>query len=279
MATETTSSERCLADQLVDLHEQFQNEAVRAQWRADSTWQATEHFLDQLLGSDDKWAAFAENAMDAVRTSGKKTLSLMTWQGRGPSYRGQFLSELFDLGSLREKLQDVLDVRGGEGRFMVFKHSVPSVRGPRTFSLTVSWDTTGFANAQNIIQGEREKAQARLERSHQRRDGGDEEGEETEDRPQRRQYNEERPQRRQFTEERPVRRDTRPQYEGPRRYNNSNCISTDTPRRYNNGADSGPRRYNNGADSAPRRYNDDAPRDEPQRQARPSRPQGQRGGL
>lgn len=276
---ETTSTERCFADTLSDLHEEFQNEETRAQWRADSTWQATEYFLEQLLGSEESWTKFTENAMDAVRTSGKKTLSLTTWQGRGPSYRGQFLSDLFDLGSLREKLQDVLDMRGGEGRFMIFKHPVPSVRGPRTFSLTVSWDTTGFTNALNIIDGEREKALARQERAQTRRDGSEDDGEETEDRPQRRQFEAHRePQA--HHRDYPVRRDVRqPQYDDqPRHFSNG-------PRRYNEGPrpqrrnESGPRRYNDTAPQAPRRTYEDSheyteARPSEGRPARPSQPHG-----
>lgn len=167
--TETTSTTTTFADELAQLGEQYQDEQVRATWRSQQVAEATQHFLDTLLASDEAWASFQEQARNNVRSTGKKTASLLTWQGRGPSYQGQYLTDLLDLDELLQKFQDVLDMKGGKDQFLVFKHPVTASRGPRSFSLTVSWDKSRFDNARDIISGEREKAEQRVERNVRRR--------------------------------------------------------------------------------------------------------------
>lgn len=203
----TTTAAATFADELLELGEQYQDEQVRASWRNEQLAAATTYFLDTLLASDEAWETFQENARINVKSIGKKTVSLLTWQGRGPSHQGQLLVDLLDLGELLEKLQDVLDLKGGKDRFLVFKHSVNASRGngPRMYSLTVSWDQSGFEKGREIIAGERVKAEERVERNMRRRlareEGGDDD--EEDNRPARR------PARREHTDRRDDRRPAR----------------------------------------------------------------------
>lgn len=163
--TETTPVTTTFADELVSLGEQYNDEHVRAEWRAQQHAEAIQFYLDTLLASDEAWAAFQDNARMNVRTGGKKTVSLLSWQGRGPSYQGLFLADLLDRDELLQKFQDVLDLKGGNDRFVIFKHPVTGSRTPRSYSLTVSWDESRFNNARDIIEGERAKAEQRDRRN------------------------------------------------------------------------------------------------------------------
>lgn len=157
--TTTTTSFSSLADELVSLSEQYKNDQeARIAWRQESVDVANQYFYDSLLASEEAWDAFTQKAYDSAKTSGNKTCRLSTWTGRGPSYRGQFLSDLLDLDNLLERFQDLFNERCGEGKFMVFKNPIVKGNGPRRFALTVSWDSDRFDNARSIITRSRESA-------------------------------------------------------------------------------------------------------------------------
>lgn len=117
--------------------------------------------VDSIL----KECNFEEEALNAERM-GRKMCRLLTWEGRGPQYRGVFLSDMLDLGSLVSRFQEHFDSTYGENKFKVFNHQIsPGTR--RFVALAVSWDADGFAKADEILTNNRESAQ---DRARQRSD-------------------------------------------------------------------------------------------------------------
>lgn len=153
-----------LFDELTALQEQYSDESIRGKWRLESLEQARSKFLSSLISSSEAWDSFCENARNSVKYYGRKTTSLQKWTGVGPNENGHSLADLLDLGTLLDDIQEVLDERAGKGNFIVFKHSITGgTRGPRRYSLTVSWDKERFDNAESIIRTERERAVQRKE--------------------------------------------------------------------------------------------------------------------
>lgn len=178
-ATASSVSEFSASDfleRLNALREEYvnNNDDVRTQWRNSLVEDATHHFANEFLTSDDAWQRFLRDLEDNVRLSGKQTVTLFRWSGhpgkQSPSYRGQTLLDLLNFGDLLSVMQDTLDVRMGEGNFIVFHHTVSTgQRGPFTFYITVSWDQSGFDNAREIIKSNRQHAERRRMQAQERR--------------------------------------------------------------------------------------------------------------
>lgn len=149
-----------LSDQLNTLRINYENsEEHRATVDRDARIIATDYFLDKFIRKDESRALFEQNAKDAA-TFGKKLLQLETWSGRGPVFSNQSLSDLLDFGDLCDRMQDVFNQFYGEDEFRVFHYPI---RNSRTTALTVSWDKSGFENADGIIRSNRLRAQQRLD--------------------------------------------------------------------------------------------------------------------
>lgn len=158
-----------LSEQLNTLRVNYENnEEHRASVDRDARIIATDYFLDKFIRKDESRALFEQNAKDAA-TFGKKLLQLETWSGRGPVFSNQSLSDLLDFGDLCDRMQDVFNQFYGEDEFRVFHYPI---RNSRTTALTVSWDKSGFENADGIIRSNRLRAQQRLD-SRDTRDNRD----------------------------------------------------------------------------------------------------------
>lgn len=167
-----------LSEQLNTLRISYENsEEHRATVDRDARIIATDYFLDKFIRKEESRAVFEQNAKDAA-TFGKKLLQLETWSGRGPVFSNQSLSDLLDFGDLCDRMQDVFNQFYGEDEFRVFHYPI---RNSRTTALTVSWDKSGFENADGIIRSNRLRAQQRLE-------SRDDTREHNEDRPRRRDH-------------------------------------------------------------------------------------------
>lgn len=129
---------------------------------------AEQSAVESILSSCD----FEEEALNSVRL-GRKMCRLMTWEGRGPQYRGLFLSDMLDLGALVSRLQDHFDRAYGDGRFLVFNHQVAPTGPKRFMTLAVSWDTDRFENAREILANNRNAAQSRESRRNDPEHHGD----------------------------------------------------------------------------------------------------------
>ena len=114
----TTST---FVSQLASNAEKFQDSASQEEYCAQVREQAAEHFLQDLLGSESSATQFEELALHRSKC-GQKTVRLTQWQGRGPTYLDQSLSDLLDLGDLLQRMQDFLDERYGASTFRVFNH-------------------------------------------------------------------------------------------------------------------------------------------------------------
>jgi hypothetical protein len=149
-----------LAQELNNLRIEYEtNDSVRTSRNREAVIKATDHFLDTLVRSSEASKLFETNAREAA-SFGKKLVQLVTWSGRGPTYLNQTLSELLDFGDLCARFQDYFDATYGTDEFRVFHYPI---RNTRTTALTVSWDKSGFDNADGIIRSNRERAQQRLE--------------------------------------------------------------------------------------------------------------------
>ena len=179
-----------LSEQLNTLRINYENsEEHRASVDRDARIIATDYFLDKFIRKDESRALFEQNAKDAA-TFGKKLLQLETWSGRGPVFSNQSLSDLLDFGDLCDRMQDVFNQFYGEDEFRVFHYPI---RNSRTTALTVSWDKSGFENADGIIRSNRLRAQQRLDSRDTRdtrdnRDNRDDTREHHDDRPRRREH-------------------------------------------------------------------------------------------
>lgn len=250
-STAPTSS---LVEELLTLNKEYEeNPDARTTWKLELTQEASDSFVNSLLASDEAWTLFQQSARVAAK-SGKSSVRLGdTWVGRGPQVNSQFLSDLLDLGDLVECLQTVLDERLGEGLTKVFNHQIATNvrRGPPKYALVVSWNQEGFKQANEILAGNRERAEERLKNAMRRRDerqdgevsGGEDEG-----------------------SPRPRRRDRDDHDDRPRR---NNTDRDSRPRRNNTDRDSRPRR-NYGDEDRPRRSRN-YDRDEGARDSRPRR--------
>ena len=158
--TESTTT-TTFVSQLASNAEKFQDSASQEEYCAQVREQAAEHFLQELLANDTATTQFESLALHRSKC-GQKTVRLTQWQGRGPAYLDQSLSDLLDLGDLLQRMQDFLDERYGSSTFRVFNHRV---RKTRNVALVVSWDTEGFENVDLIIAHNRQKAQQRLPES------------------------------------------------------------------------------------------------------------------
>jgi hypothetical protein len=157
-----------LAAELNNLRIEYEtNESVRNTRNQEAVIKATDHFLDTLIRSDNAKSQFEESAREAAGF-GKKLVQIISWSGRGPTFLNQSLNDLLDFGDMCARLQDFFDASYGTNEFRVFHYPV---RNTRTTALTVSWDKTGFDNADGIIRSNRERAQQRLD--HNRHRGGD----------------------------------------------------------------------------------------------------------
>lgn len=163
----TTTSTSTFVSQLATNAEQFQDSASQEEYCSQVREQAAEHFLQDLLASETSVTQFEELALHRSKC-GQKTVRLTQWQGRGPTYLDQSLSDLLDLGDLLQRMQDFLDERYGTSTFRVFNHRV---RKTRNVALVVSWDQEGFENVDLIIAHNRQKAQQRQERQMSLRNG------------------------------------------------------------------------------------------------------------
>lgn len=259
--TETKSE---LVKLLESNEEKYQDPAAVEAYLAEVREEAAGHFLDLLLTSEVAQKSLFDK-IDHRDRCRNKTAKIEQWQGPGPVYKDQSLSDLLDRGDLLQRMQDFLDLTHGAGQFRIFNHPV---RRTRMVALVVSWNKEGFENIDSIIERNRQKAQERYERRESRRRGDDEEDDDEEhqqhdDRYQRqsgggRRYEDNRGPRR--YEDRPSRRDNyhddrsdRP----PRR-----SYRGDGPPRDNRYSD-GPRRRGPPQGDRPVRRDRDGPRDAP----------------
>lgn len=241
--SDTQSTKNSFVAQLQADAEKYKDSTAQEEYCAQVREQAAEHFLESLLSGKTASSEFEQNTLHRNKT-GQQTVRLSQWQGRGPTYLDQSLSDLLDLGDLLQRMQDYLDSTYGAGEFRVFNHRVRGNRN-RTVSLTVSWNKEGFENVDSIIKNNRERA---LERQQRHADGlnrgSDDEEEDQQSRP-------------------PRRRDDRPPRRDDRRYDDR------APRRDDRRYDDRPARRD---DRAPRRddrrYDDRAPRRDDRRDDR-----------
>jgi hypothetical protein len=175
-ATEATSINPVnFAEQLNTLRNEYDSdEKIRTERNEDSKISATKFFLNDLLASPEAQRSFQQNALEAA-TYGKKLVQLASWTGRGPVHANSSLNELLDFGDLGARMQDWLNITYGEDEFRVFHYAV---RNTRTTALTVSWDKSGFENADGIIRANRERALHRNEFRPRRQEHGAESGDE-----------------------------------------------------------------------------------------------------
>lgn len=171
----TTTTDNTFVSQLAANTEEYKDTALRETYCSQVRELAAEHFLQKLLASPEARTNFEASALHRSKSCDQKTVRLEQWQGRGPAYLDQCLSDLLDLGDLVQRLQDHLDQTYGRDSFRVFNHPV---RKTRSMALVVSWDASGFSNADDILQRNRAKAQERQERLLHRRDGEEEDEEE-----------------------------------------------------------------------------------------------------
>ena len=165
------------ADELQQLRTQYSTEEARTEWsnayNASQVVNATQYFLETLLGNEDAWSKFRENAINTVKAKDGKSVALLTWQGyRGPVNNGKYLADLLDLGDLLPKLQDVIDHKGGEGKFIVYKDEVSYFKGRRSYSLLVSWNDELFEQLKEKIVESHDKAEKHAEKVQSRREEG-----------------------------------------------------------------------------------------------------------
>jgi hypothetical protein len=214
------------SEQLNTLRVNYENsEEHRATVDRDARIIATDYFLDKFIRKDESRALFEQNAKDAA-TFGKKLLQLETWSGRGPVYSNQSLSDLLDFGDLCDRMQDVFNQFYGEDEFRVFHYPI---RNSRTTALTVSWDKSGFENADGIIRSNRLRAQQRLD-SRDTRDTRD-----TRDNDVRDHHDSDRPRRREHDDSADTGRPAwiRPQHpQHPRQYENRDNREAREPRQF-----------------------------------------------
>lgn len=249
--TDTQTSTTSFVEQLESDAVKYKDSTAQEEYCAQIREQAAEHFLELFLSSPKATKEFEELALHRNKMN-QQTARLAQWQGRGPTYLDQSLSDLLDLGDLLQRMQDHLDATYGAGKFRVFNHRVRGNRN-RLISLTVSWDSEGFENVDSIVENNRKYALERQQRQQEgrTRDDGEDDGCEEDELPARhtprrreggnRQYDDRAPRRRdgarnrQYEDRAPRRHDDRaPRYEDEDR----------APRRRQ--ADRGPR------DSAPR---------------------------
>lgn len=180
--SETTTTQNNFIAQLQADTEKYQDSSAQEEYCAQVREQAVEHFLEELLSGPTASKQFETLAIHRNKL-GQKTARLAQWQGRGPTYLDQCLSDLLDIGDLLQRMQDHLDSTYGPGEFRVFNHRVRGNRN-RTVSLTVSWNKEGFENVDSIIENNRQRAQERQQRQqegHGRGDGEDEDDDDEED--------------------------------------------------------------------------------------------------
>lgn len=188
--TVTTSS---LLDELTELNNEYDKDpdVVLTRERA----LAVEQALDQLLTSDDGRVRFESGVRDASR-AGRKTYRLRVGQNQTSwgfrealKFHGRYLLDLLNKSELLDMMQDWLDTnyRTESKRFRVFYHKLANTHNK--FALTVSWDSSGFEEIDQIISHNREVTERRRrEREVHREDGEEREtrredaGEEREDR-------------------------------------------------------------------------------------------------
>ena len=167
--TETTTVTSNLVDLLNEANIQAEDPDCVAQARVDARQAATEYFLETLLTSPTACATMEAEMLARAKTSpNARTYRLSSWTGSGPTYQGQHLSELLDIGDLLQRMQDFLDenYRSGEGenekRLRVFNCPASQARGrPQTrgrTNLIISWNKEKFSTADAIIEANRKAA-------------------------------------------------------------------------------------------------------------------------
>lgn len=169
--TETQTPSTFVAQLQADA-EKFQDSTAQEEYCSQVREQAAEHFLENFLSGATATKQFENLVLHRNRLR-QHTARLVTWQGRGPTYLDQALSDLLDLGDLLQRLQDHLDSTYGANEFRVFNHHVRGSRN-RTMALTVSWDKERFENVDSIIENNRQHALERLKRQQENRTHGDE---------------------------------------------------------------------------------------------------------
>lgn len=128
---------------------------------ADLKHMAFKHYIETLLSGTEARATL-ERECTARAVMGHKTYRLHTWIGSTDSYCGQYLSDLLDIDTLLERMQDWLDLHymTDKHRFRIFNCRVKNA--PRnTFNLILSWDEAKFATADDIIVSNRAQAAER----------------------------------------------------------------------------------------------------------------------
>lgn len=229
--SDNQSTKNSFVAQLQADAEKYKDSAAQETYCAQVRDQAAEHFLETLLSGESAAREFEQNALHRNKT-GQQTASLARWQGRGPTYRDQSLSDLLDLGDLLQRMQDYLDCTYGPGEFRVFNHRIRNNRN-RAASLTVSWNKEGFENVDSIIKNNRERALERQQRQADGHNHGSDDEEDHHDRAPRRDdrrapRHDDRPRRRhQDDRDRAPRRDDRP----ARRSAERSMTSADRPSR------------------------------------------------
>lgn len=250
----------------------YSNEEEQAKYRSQNREDATEHFLAQYFTSPDAQSHFETTVLHKNKL-GQRIVRLTGWSGRGPSHLDQFLTDLLDTGDLLQRMQDHLNLTYGEGQFRVFNHRVS---GKRMTALSVSWDSTGFENIDQIIATNRTKAIERRERAAERAAERDDD---------RRQYDDRRPHddRRQYDDRRGPGPDRRGGYR--RQYDDDRRPPRRDRRQYDDDRRGGYRRQydddRRGPRSDRRQYDDDRrpPRRDEQRNEGTQRPSRRRAAL
>jgi hypothetical protein len=99
---------------------------------------------------------------------GHKTSRVAGWsRNNAPTHEGFNLSDLLDNHGLIDDMNNFLNSRYGEGEFMIFNHNLKD--NEHRMVLTVSWDKDKFANAEELLQRNRERSQKRQQRFEERK--------------------------------------------------------------------------------------------------------------